>query len=387
MNPIAIVAFLIFSLEVTPFYSMLVLGSANTVKYLSLIILCLFLTLRSGKLSINTATVLLLLIAMNEIVLNLLHGGISLNGSRIVISVMIFSLLINRKDTIAQFLVILRGFHKFTVYVFLLSVALVVLLGESVLHTPLPIVDDTIFNKVSYLGALKIEAFLIFNFNTFAVPDFNFLGLSVLPSGLSGEPHAFFTYLLVSTAILQMSGHLSHRLGTFSTLAMTLCLSYSNLAALGASALVLLFLTIIQRFGLKSIQNIVAVGFVCGALYVGFEYLQIDNIFVVASVLDRSFAQSFAIVTRMFSMYFGSYSLEDIPTYFNDYQILPISVTSVVLFMTFVMYVISWFDTSLGRLRCFVLIYILFYTGKSLGVTIFLPYSILSILLLTSRKI
>ena len=387
VNPVALVAFFIFSLEVTPFYAILVLGSGNTLKYVSLLVLCLYLTLRQSKLSVNTLTVLLLGIAFNEIALNLLHGSVSLNGSRILISIMIFSLLINKANAVAQFVKLLAIFHKFTVYGFIFSVALVAVFGETVLHVPLPFVDDSIHNKVSYWGDLKLEAVLVFNFNTYATPDFNIAGLTVLPSGLSSEPHAFFSYVLVSTAILHMSGYLSRRLSVASMVTLALCLSYSNLLALVLAGLSLAILMIIRQLGLKSAQHLITFLVIGSIYYVSYEYLKTDNIVLIDSNLDRSYAQSFAIIARMMAMDFGWYSLEDIPTYFNDYKILPLSITSFLLFMGFMMYLVSRLDVSLGRLRCFALMYLIFYAGKSLGVTIFLPYSILTLLFLTTRKI
>lgn len=384
---VAIVAFLIFSLEVTPFYSMLVLGSGNTLKYLSLSVLCFFLTLRARKQTINTTIILLLLIAVNEIILNFLHGQVSLNGSRILISVMIYSLLISDKESIEQFLEILRKFYSFTVYGFILTFALAIIFGEAILHSPLPIVDDTIFNKVSYTGALKIESIFIFNFNIQAAPEFNFLRLSFLPSGLSSEPHAFFSYVLVSTVILKITGYLSRGSAIASLITMFICVSYSNILALLLAGFVILILFIIQRFGFKSLQNFIAISIISFTLFFINKYLSIENIFIVASTFDRSLSQSFAIVVRMFSMDFGTYSLEDIPTFQNGYEIFPISPTSVALFLAFMIHLTGKLSLSLGWLRSFILVYLLFYTGKSLGVTIFLPYSIISILLLTNRKI
>ena len=386
----AFIVLLIFTLEATPFAPMLMFGASSTLIYAAVIGLAALSLVAIKRIKFTAIVFILLALAINEFVMGNLHGIASINFVRItaasLAAIMIFSSVAIYDRTID----FVKVSHALVVYGFLITVLAVAILGTNVLHLPYSFSDESVFRKVDYMGELRLRSLLIFNFTLNATPTLNVLDLDVLPSGVAPEPHINFSFMLVCMLLLMRSGRLSKRLMIASIAALVLSLSSSNTVGLAAAVLVTALLYMFNNFSSRrmALSLLLLTAAAVGTYIWQTGLLTQGSVSILFRSYDRSIAESYATIVRFFAVGSGTYPLEAVPHYFNDFRFFPLSFTSFLLFVS-VLAAIFWRLYKVAKqllyVDIFLLSYAFAYSLKSFGVMIFQPYIILAILIVLYR--
>ncbi|MEO9827608.1 MAG: hypothetical protein ABJF50_24675 [Paracoccaceae bacterium] len=387
VTPFAFLVFLIFTVGVAPFATIVMLGASNTVIFVALIALSFVAALSLRRVKIVDIHLILIALAINELVMSGINGNPSINFVRIVSATLAVIILDSRPVVLERFLSFLRSIHVLVVYGFVASVLIVAVAGSGVLHEALPLSDGSVLRKLDYTGELKIRSLFVFNFNTIATPAINIFSLNVLPSGLASESHTFFSFTVISMLLLIRSGSVSWTIWIATLCALVLSFSVSNgiglVVAGSATALFFLFRCFsVRKVGL-GLLFLLMLGL---ALYLRLSgLLSAGRTHELNYLYDRSIAESYAAVARFFAFDFGRYPLEALPNFFNGYEIFPLGITSFALFSAFLAVFcrrVFQVANALSYTDLFLLSYAFSYSFKSFGVMIFQPYILISILLI-----
>lgn len=386
----AFIVLLVLTLEATPFAPILMFGSSATVIYAAVIVLAALSLVAIKRIKLTLIVFILLALAINELVMGSLNGISSINFVRITAATLAAIMILSSVAIYDRTIDFVKISHAFVVYGFLATVLAVAFIGSNVLHLPFSFSDESVFRKVDYMGELRLRSLLIFNFTLNATPTLNLMNLDVLPSGVAPEPHINFSFMLVCMLLLMRSGKLSKRLMIASLAALTLSLSSSNTIGLAGAVLVTGLLYMFNNFSSRRM----ALGLLLLTVAVGGIYIWQSGLLTQGSVnilfrsYDRSIAESYATIVRFFSVGSGTYPLEAVPHYFNDFRFFPLSLSSFLLFMA-VLVAIFWRLYKVAKqllyVDIFLLSYAFAYSLKSFGVMIFQPYIILAILIVLYR--
>lgn len=383
---LAILAFLIFTLEATPYTSIVTFGSSKTVIYALLIGAAALLLAIQKKIKFPWIILALLALAVNELIVAALNNMQSINFVRITAACFATLIILSSGRVLERMTRYLMYSHALLVIGFLFSVIVVFLLGSGVLHSVFPLSDPAVFRKLDYAGAMRIRSFLFFNFTLNATPDINIFDLNVLPSGSAAEPHAFFSFILVCTLILWRGRQISWPMLLASAGALLVSYSTSNgIGLLGACAVTSFIYAATKLQAPRVALSLLALASVALVIYLWRSgYLLQENVTVALAAYDRSVAESYATIARFFALGGGSFPLEAVPNYFNDFRFLPLSPSSVALFtavLSIIFVQLYKVARRLEYIEIFLLSYVFAYSIKSFGVTIFQPYLLISILL------
>jgi hypothetical protein len=386
---LTVLVLLCVSMEVTPLLSVLTAGGGNLTQLivvLSLTLIVLFCNIDKFKFISFSAITLF--------ILGLLECALAFNGheslavsSRILMITLISVVLYNHNFRMREFSFI---FYKFTDAIVLINVIglmLAYISFDAFTHPPLSISDESVFRKVDYNGELKL---LSVGFTNFLIDEngwFNFSPKNYISTGLSAEPHAFFSF--VFTGLCMRTFYLGPKQNLFIialyVVSLLLVASFSNIIALCMVAIVLILVWLDRKLS-NGLSYLCLSALVVSIILVSLSNLEIFNYSGVQGI-DRSALQTIMSIERLFDLSFNLGLVTVGPDIVNDYKLSGVFIINGILFWMFLSQCILNMNnkkkaSSSNQLVLDALtIYLLVYSFKNAGYTIFIPYILLFLLI------
>lgn len=384
------------STDITPIPSIITFGSGNIGQYSLILIIGISLILLIKRMHKSRVRIILTFVAL-EFILGIATQQPMYSVVLIIITLLIYNVLETNHFTFDDYAKTYASFTDIIVVITAIIFILSIFYYEQLNHYPLRFSDESVLRKSDEYGNLYVRSIFYVNFLTNGNPVFPLVGERILPCGISSEPHVFNALILIG---LFLRVYAKKRWSIFITMSyfisIIMTISYSNIMAITLSIMLLIFLVAIHKGVLKKVKNLI---FLLVFIILFLVLRNADQL--VREILsvyfynldlryDRSWMQTFTSVQRLCSFSLNHGIVTNRPSIINDFNSQP------VFFLNALIYFIILYSYGLKNIKNLVynkdyllilcLGYCIFYSFKTTGTVLFVPFILLTVIFIDRRK-
>ncbi|MFC3150300.1 hypothetical protein ACFOEK_04625 [Litoribrevibacter euphylliae] len=390
----AVLVILLSSMETTPLLSILTLGGGNTLQFVYVFFLLVFFLLIKSSVRIPDRLIFIIFLFGVIELLGQIAMGVPFSASpMIILTVLSITYFKSVGFGYEEYGRILYKYTDILVIINFLCLSLAVIDFDTFSHAPTALHDEAIYRKLDVDGEVRFKSIGFSNFLPGSEVAFNLIGVEFMPTGLSAEPHVFFSLILVGFSFrLYFQGFSSGISILFSFLylfSLSSTVSFSNLVAIMLS-LFFIFMIKLRPLVLKKFVFYCAVVLSLGALYSlsstmsqfsDLSSFQSGGIGISENLSNRSGYQSILAFFRIFtpSLEFGFITYG--PSLANSYQVDSVFFVNFILYwliLFFLLVLPSYrlitYRGAVNHFLVFPVYYLFVYSLKNVSLVLFYPY-------------